>query len=108
MFRKVQTLPRLLIAGLLLLSTACVTIGHKFDPSRADQLVPNQSTEGDAARLLGRPTTETFMADGTRLLQWSYSQGTALGTGSGAAVSILFTAEGKMIRLVQRSKTTLR
>lgn len=99
---------RPLAVALLLLSAACVTIGHKFDPARADDLVPGQSTEADAARVLGKPTTETFMADGTRLLHWQYSQGTALGTGSGAHVAIRFTGDGKMIRLVQRSKTTLR
>jgi hypothetical protein len=95
-------------ALLLFVALACTTVGNKFDPSRAEQLTPGTSSIEDATNLLGAPSSETNLADGTKLLQWQYVQGTALGTGSGAHVAILFDATGKMIRLAHRSKQNVR
>lgn len=96
------------LATSVMLALACVTVGHKFDLARVDQLTPGASTIEDATRLLGEPSAESDLSDGTKLLQWQYSQGTALGTGSGAHVAILFGADGRMIRVSHRSHTTVR
>jgi len=82
------------------------TSGNVFDINKVDQLTPKVSTEADAKRLLGAPTSVTSMAHGAQLLQWLYSQGTATG-GSGAHVAILFDQEGKMIRVQHRLQTGL-
>ncbi|GLC25047.1 hypothetical protein [Roseisolibacter agri] len=96
---------RFAIAGALALLCACVTVGNKFDPAKADQLTPGTSTIADATRLLGPISAETNMPDGTKLLQWQYSRGTAVGTGSGAHMAILFDTQGRMVRIAHRSTT---
>jgi hypothetical protein len=95
------------LATLLMLASACITVGHKFDLAKVDLLTPGASTIDDATRLLGEPSAESDMPDGTKLFQWQYSQGTALGTGSASHVAILFGADGKMIRVSHRSHTTV-
>ena len=95
------------LAALVMLISGCVTVGHKFDLAKVDLLTPGASTVEDATRLLGEPSAESDMPDGTKLFQWQYSQGTAFGTGSGSHVAILFGADGKMIRVSHRSHTTV-
>ena len=82
----------------------CVTLGHRFDSRRVDELVPVFSTSQEALELLGEPSAESSYADGSRLLQWHYVQGTPIG-GSGAHVAILFDSDGVMIRVTHRWKT---
>ena len=89
------------VACLIVSVSACTTIGSKFDVAKVDQLQPGISTSSDAIALLGKPTSESSMQDGSKLLQWLYSQGTLVG-GSGAHVAILFDATGKMVRVTQK------
>jgi hypothetical protein len=85
--------------------TACAQIGHPFDIAKADQLTPGISTEDDAKKLLGEPISVTTSPDnGHQLLIWQYSYGTALATGGAERLVILFDADGKMLRIVQRAK----
>lgn len=83
--------------------TACTTIGNKFDPAFVDQLTPGTSTTDDAIRLLGKPSAVSTGANGSRLLQWQYVQGTPIG-GSGAHVAVLFDQDGKMVRVTHRAQ----
>lgn len=99
---------RLALLSALTLLAACVTVGNKFNPAKADELSPGVSTIADATRLLGPIAAESNLPDGTKLLQWQYSQGTAVGTGSGAQLAILFDREGKMVRIAHRSATKVR
>ncbi len=89
----------LIVAALI----SCTTIGNKFDPDKVDQLTPGVSTLADAKTLLGPPTAETYREDGTKLVQWQYSQGSVLG-GSGGHVAILFDQNDTMIRVTHRFK----
>jgi hypothetical protein len=82
---------------------SCATIGHRFDYTRVSELTPGVSTRDDAIRALGTPTAESSYADGSRLLQWQYVSGNALGRGSGSHVAILFDRDGKMIRVTHVS-----
>ena len=84
--------------------TACMTVGSKFDISKIDQLQPSVSTEDDAKRLFGEPTSVSDNPNNHHeLLQWIYSQGTLVG-GNGAHLAISFDENGKMIAVVQRTK----
>lgn len=96
---------RLPSLALLLLVTACATVGHKFDPAKADQLTPGVSTLRDASQALGKPTAETNNADGTTLVLWQYSHGNALGSASAQRLAILFDRDGKMVRIAHRAET---
>jgi hypothetical protein len=87
---------------------ACSTIGHNFDFAKVDQLVPGTSTIADATRLFGKPTTTHYPADSTKLLMWQYAQGTALGTGKGKILMVLFDRNDRMVRVVSRTETDLR
>lgn len=86
--------------------TACMTIGHKFDIEQLDQLQPKVSSVSDATQLLGPATSETSYPDGSRLLQWQFSQGTPFG-GKGAHAAVLFGQDGRMIQVVQRTNINL-
>ena len=47
------------------------------------------------------------MADSSVVLVWMHSTGTAWGTGKGRSLSILFDKDGKMVRLLQRTETSV-
>lgn len=83
----------------------CMTMGRRFDIRNVNELTPGRSTLADATALLGPPSAESDMGDGTTLYQWQYVQGTVVG-GSGAHVAILFDREGTMIRVTHRSQTS--
>ena len=92
------------IAIVSLVLAGCMTVGNKFDPALVDRLEPRVSTTADAIALLGKPGAESTNADGSKLLQWQYAQGTPVG-GSGAHVAVLFDATGRMVRVTHRSST---
>ena len=96
-----STTRRILIASLITMTAGCTTVGRKFDPQRISELVPGVSTMSDSTELFGPPTSESTYADGSRLLQWSYVQGTVFG-GSGAHVAVLFDKDGRMVRVTHR------
>ena len=82
---------------------ACTTVGNKFDPHSVSQLQPSVSTIADATTLMGPPMSQTAMPDGNMLYQWQYAQGTAIGTGSGAHVAIIFDKQGVMVEVQHMS-----
>lgn len=95
---------RIVLAGALGLS-ACVSIGSKFDISKADQLKPGISTEADAKALFGAPVaTDTVAATRHDILTWQYSYGTGIGTGGGENLKVEFDQDGKMIAIVHRAE----
>jgi len=102
-------MPRFIVI-LTLFSTlaGCMTVGTKFNPALVAELTPKVSTIQDATELLGPPTSQTAMGNGTTLYQWNYSQGTALGTGSGAHVAMLFDGADTMMGVQHQSQTKIR
>ena|SRR6266550_1216731 len=93
------TRSRLFIIALTFAIAACTTIGNKFDPDRIDDLKPGVSTIADATAILGPPAFESPDGNGTRLLQWQYTQISAFSGLSGADIGILFDDTGRMIRV---------
>lgn len=83
--------------------TACASSGNKFDASKVDQLRPGISTAEEAVTLLGKPTAESNLVDGSKLLQWQYMS-VLVASASSDHVAILFDTNGKMIRITHRSQ----
>ncbi len=83
--------------------TACMTVGHKFDPEALDSMRPGVTTIQDAETALGKPVSSSAAMNGGTLLQWMYSQGSVIGASS-AHVAVLFDKDGKMVRVMQRSQ----
>lgn len=98
-----------LVAMPLALSVCVSTSGHPIDFAQVDQLVPASSTLADAKKILGEPTGESAIADGSgsKMYLWSFATGGAGGIKS-KAVFILFDGEGKMIRIVSRGQNQAR
>ena len=84
-----------------MLIQGCVTAGKKFDPKLLDSLTPGKSTVHDAIALFGEPASTSNYPNGSRLLQWIYSQGTPFGARS-AHVAILFDSNDIMIRVTHK------
>lgn len=79
-----------------------MTIGYKFDMAKLDQLHPGISTTEDATKLFGPAASESTMANGAKLLQWQYSQGTIIG-GNAAHLAILFSEDGIMQKVTHKT-----
>jgi hypothetical protein len=87
----------LILLPALALGACSRQIGHEFDRSAVDQLVPGQSTLADATRLLGQPTRTRGYAGGKVLVRWAYTR-----AGEWAAVDIMFDGDGRMVSIVRR------
>jgi outer membrane protein assembly factor BamE (lipoprotein component of BamABCDE complex) len=83
--------------------SACMTIGHKFDPEALDSMRPGVTTIQDAETALGKPASSSAAVNGGTLLQWIYTQGSVVG-GSSAHVAVLFDKDGRMVRVTHRSQ----
>jgi hypothetical protein len=66
------------------------------DPHRYNELTPGVSTTGDSIRTLGDPNSYAAMPQGQTLLQWMQFRGA-----HGIHLAILFSADGRMIRVQQ-------
>jgi hypothetical protein len=98
----------LFFVGVIFAIAACIrTSGNKFDPQRVDELTPGVSTIGDALTILGPVSAESTYRDGSRLLQWQYTQASVVGA-SGAHVAVLFDNAGRMIRVTHKFSQTSR
>lgn len=76
---------------------ACATSGTDFHVDALSKLQPGQTTEAEAATLLGgAPYQKIYNADGTHLLVWSHARVT-MGSVQSKAVSVIFDSHGVMI-----------
>lgn len=88
-----------LVAGIAL--SGCVSVGHKLDMSKTDQLKPGVSSSADAIALFGAPTSEGTNADGSKLLIWKWVHGSAFGA-QAQNLQIVFDEDGKMLRVAHK------
>lgn len=98
---NIKRIAVLCVASLAL--TACMTVGHKFDPSAVDSMRPGVTTIQDAETALGKPASSSAVVNGGTLLQWIYTQGSVVGASS-AHIAVLFDKNGKMVRVTYRSQ----
>ncbi len=90
----------LALAACALLLSSCFTFGQHFDVNQVLDLQPGISTESDAIKLLGKPSTIINDAGGGQTFEWGYTSARAWGKGNGAQASIAFGNDGKMIRVL--------
>lgn len=95
-----------LVVALLLLQSGCSReIGRAFDQTRSDMLVPGKSTLADAIELIGPPLRiRTFMS-GNKFARWYYMKDQPVGT-EWSTLEIQFSADGRMIAVVERNGST--
>ncbi len=74
--------------------------GNRFDPALVSKLKPGISTEQDAIRLLGKPSSVgIFDGAGDRIIQWYFAYGNGGGSGASAHAAIIFAPDERMIRV---------
>jgi len=104
---KKQTTNTLLLLTLMsfLFLTSCAVTGNVYEHENIEKLEEGM-TEQKVTSILGvKPHIRTNMEDGNRLLTWNYAYGTALATSGVRTVSILFSNDNKMIRVVVSSES---
>jgi hypothetical protein len=92
---------------LALCVTGCVSVGTNFDPSQLSALTAGM-TEAQVIDRLGKPNARSFGQDGTQIDLWSYSKGTALGTGHARMAALLFDQRKRFVRIVSTSESLIR
>ncbi len=91
------------IALLVLAVGACASAGTKFDMSQVDAMTPGVTTFDDAVKVMGKPTSQQFTAEGKMVSVWVYAAA-IMGSASSRSVSIGFDKDGKMIRVLGKSQ----
>jgi hypothetical protein len=105
MRRLVLSLTRVFLAASLL---SCATSGHKFEWRQVDALKPGMTVAEVEKSLGSKSSAVNYMPDGRTARVWMWSRGTVVGTGEARSVSILFDAQGRMVRLINTSETPIR
>lgn len=88
--------------ALMSVATACASFGSKFDWKQIDELRPGM-TLAEVHAKIGNPTSVTKGASGQRIETWTYSAATMFGATDARRVSLLFDADGKLVREVNRT-----
>lgn len=90
-----------------LVCSGCVSMGANYDPAIVSSIQPGTS-QAEVIAKLGKPTSITTLADGTRQLMWVHSTGNALGQGSARSAMLLFDQDGKFVRVMSTNQTNIR
>jgi outer membrane protein assembly factor BamE (lipoprotein component of BamABCDE complex) len=98
---------RILAPAMALWVAGCVSIGTNYDPTQLPNLTPGM-TEAQVIDHLGKPNARSFRQDGTQIDVWSYSQGTAVGTGHARTAALLFDQQKRFVRVLSESESRLR
>lgn len=98
---------RILAPAMALWVAGCVSIGTNYDPAQLSNLTPGMS-EAQVIDRLGKPNARSFREDGTQIDVWSYSQGTAVGTGHARMAALLFDQKKRFVRVLSESESRLR
>lgn len=86
---------------------ACVSMGTNYDATALDQIKPG-TPMADVIVQLGQPNNRTTLPDGQTQLLWLHSTGTAWGTADARSAALLFDAQGKFVRIITTSQTSMR
>jgi hypothetical protein len=106
--RRIRHTWRSLAAAMAIaIAAGCATMGHKFEWKDVDALQPGM-TVADVEKRLGKPSGTNYLADGSTARTWMWARGTAIGTGDGRSVGILFDSEGRLVRIVNRGESKIR
>ena len=86
---------------------ACVSMGTNYDAAALDQITPGTPMAEVIARL-GQPNNRTTLPDGQTQLLWLHSTGTAWGSADARSAALLFDSQGKFVRIITTSQTSMR
>jgi ABC-type uncharacterized transport system auxiliary subunit len=92
-------------AAFTLTLAGCVSMGTNYNPEAVATLQPGMS-QAAVVGLLGKPNATAQNADGTRVLVWTHSKGSALGA-KARSVSLLFDAQGNYVRMISSTQTEM-
>jgi len=95
-----------LVVIVALSSPGCMRIGRDFPIERVGEIEKGKSTKDDVRRILGDPSNITLSGNGAETWVYSFTEGTALGTGRGKRVSVSFDASGIVSNTIE-SRTKL-
>ena len=90
-----------LAAALLLACTACLDGEGAYVQSAGSHFTPGVTTRADATKTLGPPSSVYIAANGEQTVAWARDGG-LFNPGETRQFSILFGADGKMIRIVSQ------
>jgi hypothetical protein len=101
----VRLFPTVAIA--LAAAAGCASSGTRFEWSQVDALTPGLTTVQMRERI-GKPNAVSATAAGDSIFVWLYSTGTAFGTGTGRSFGVLFDHSGRLVRVLNRTDTSIR
>lgn len=78
----------------LVLTTACATMGVKFDPAVMDSLQTGITTKKECLDRFGAPQATSVNSDGSSALIWTYAHATAFGTAESQSIHLVFDEKG--------------
>jgi outer membrane protein assembly factor BamE (lipoprotein component of BamABCDE complex) len=82
-------------ALILLTGISCATFGNRINPAHVNQLKEGLSTQEDAIKLLGPPTTTAESGETTTLV-WMYAHEGPLGDRETTIIQLIFDANGRL------------
>lgn len=86
----------------LALTAGCATVGTDFADSKLPQLQPGTTTLAQATELLGAQPKQTVRHDnGSVTYIWQYVSASAVGVSTNKSASLIFGADGKLVRVGQ-------
>lgn len=74
-----------MLIGLL---SGCVYMGKNFDESKLVNITKGETTKEQIFNIFGEPSSVSYDSDGNQILQWTYSEGNALGQGKAKILNI--------------------
>ncbi|MFI4911327.1 MAG: outer membrane protein assembly factor BamE [Sedimentisphaeraceae bacterium JB056] len=83
--------------------TSCTVVGTVYKHDNIQQLKVGM-TEQEVINILGAEPFSRSALNGGYLLQWQYSYGTALATCGARHLAVLFSNDGKMIKVTQDTR----
>lgn len=69
-----KTIKRIGAAVLVIALSACASTGVKVTEDQTSGFAPGQTTRQEVLSKLGKPTMQTRLPDGTRLVQYAYAE----------------------------------
>ena len=93
--------------ALLVLQSACVSMGPDYNPEAVAALKLGM-TQAKVIAELGRQTSTVTLSDGRAQLMWVQSRGTMLGTARARSLVLMFGADGRYLGMSSQSETHLR
>lgn len=94
---------KLMIVAAMFALAACVSHGQKFEMSDVDAMQPGVTTYDEAVAKLGKPKSQHFAKDGTKIVTWVYARAGGF-TSEVKGTGMIFDQDGKLVRITSKSE----